>query len=150
MKHRRAQKTDAVSGASPKSAREENPQVRMSCENTAAESLKDRVRPPGNGRLLLIFDSPAHPLRHVSFRARYRDSAAVLQRLEKGRRVVEATLGAPTQTHGEALAAWGNRGFEWKYADFGAKVMATGLGSGWSVIESYEVPWPVRVTPPTD
>lgn len=152
LAHRRAQKTDALSGASPESPREANPQVRLSCEETPAESLGDRVRQPGTGRLLLIFDSPTHPLRHVSLRARYRDAGVVLKRLESGRRAVEGAVGLPTTTQGAAgpLAAWGNRGFEWEYADFGAKVMVTGLGSAWSLIEAYEVPWPVRVTPTGD
>ena len=66
---RRGLPPDAVSGASGnrRSPMERNPQVRLSCEDLPASALTDRPRAPSIGRLLFVFDSPEHPVRHISY-----------------------------------------------------------------------------------
>ncbi|MCA9635182.1 MAG: SDR family oxidoreductase, partial [Myxococcales bacterium] len=76
---------DAVSSASwmkKKSKREENPQVRFACPTVKAEQVGDRLRPPSQGRLLFVFDSDEHPLRHASYQRSHRSHAAALADFE--------------------------------------------------------------------
>lgn len=149
---------DAVSGASilyKRAKHEKNPQVRLSCEEAAAGAIGDRPR-EGQGRLLLVFDSAGHPLRHVSFQRRYEDHAAAVADVKAMLAHYGARFGAPTST-GEPLPEGEAPTFpkfkpvlsEWKFRDLAVKVSAlyTG-GKTVSVSESIEVPWPVRSDAP--
>lgn|GEM_PF-4118774 len=61
---------DALSGATwnRPSPRERNPSIRWNCEKVLTSQWADIPRPTKVwGRLLYVFDSPKHPLRHASF-----------------------------------------------------------------------------------
>lgn len=162
----RGEEVDATTSASSKkvNAREKNPQVRLSCESTHAASLGDRVRQPGTGRLLYIFDSPEHPLRHVSYRRIHRDQRAALADAEDALRGMTEIFGPPATTTGRlpvagAAAAEGEGAplFEkyapfkatWSWSDLTVTVSALSYGArGVDVYEAVEVPWPVRPDAP--
>jgi hypothetical protein len=127
-----------------------NPQVRLSCEKAPASIFSDRARATTDGRLLLIFDSEAHPMRLASFTRQFKDAAAAKADFESSLKAVEAVYGKPTESEGE-LGKTGFAGFvsvrrTWKFADFEVSVVGTGLGSSGSQVEErFDVPSPVRV-----
>ncbi|MCK6552068.1 hypothetical protein L6R52_39920, partial [Myxococcota bacterium] len=153
----RADGVDATSAASSKagwSARETNPQVRLSCEGTASDVIGDRARPAAVGRLLFVFDSPAHPLRHVSFRRLNRDGAAAGLDVASARDAAVAALGAPAEESGALPEGGGFAPYvpwtaAWRWADLTVTVRALSYGDrGVDVYEAAEVPWPVRSDAP--
>ncbi|MCK6509463.1 hypothetical protein L6R29_05775 [Myxococcota bacterium] len=91
-------KIDALSGATwnRPSPRERNPSIRWNCEKVLASQWADLPRPTKVwGRLLYVFDSPQHPLRHASFQYDLHPSKA----LSAFRSVVsyyQTRLGAPS------------------------------------------------------
>jgi hypothetical protein len=157
---------DAVTGASSlwhKTKREKNPQLRLSYENTPAATLSDTQRTPSKGRLLLVFDSPDHSLRHVSYQRTMSDSAAVARDLlaraaSLGRSF--APGGAPSRDWPklQRLVAAVDAGgpppplplltpftMEWRFP--AGKVRSSAIryeGRGTVVSETIEVPWPIR------
>jgi len=163
-KKAKGEEVDAVSGASvlhKKSPKERNPQVRLSCEDVRAASLTDRARPPAKGRLLYIFDSPDHPLRHVSYRRVHRDPKAALADVSSALEALTALYGPPLTSSGPLPVA--SEGidpalifpllktlkYEWRYADLLVQLTALNFGKrGIDVLESIEVPWPVRSDAP--
>jgi hypothetical protein len=126
-----------------------NPQQRLSCEQLSPKILTDRERPEVLGRLLMIFDSEAHPLRLASFARQHKDAAAALEDFHASLKAIEAVHGKPTESEGEL----GEKGFHsfvsirraWKYADMQVVLTGTGLGpNGAQIEERYDVPLPVR------
>ena len=161
MKEMRAQKAkegvDATSSASAKktSPMERNPQVRLSCEETEASKLGDRARPAGVGRLLYVFDSPSHPLRHVSYRRVHADHAAARADLLDAIAAMKSAYGEPAATSGALPPEGGEFGkyepykVEWIWTDVRVTVSALSYGErGVDVYEAVEVPWPVRSDAP--
>lgn len=156
---------DAVSTASAKkkSAMEKNPQVRLSCEDTHSSLLRDRARPPSTGRLLYVFDSSAHPLRHVSFRRMHRDQVRALDDVREALRAMKERFGPPTsitgalpsmpegpvEDHTVIFPRYVPFKAEWAWPDFEVTVSALSYGPrGVDVYEAAEVPWPVRSDAP--
>lgn len=159
----RGEEVDTVSKASSgkKSPMEQNPQVRLSCEGTQSERLPDRARAPGEGRVLFIFDSPTHPLRHVSYRRLHRSLADAFRDAEEtygwatGRLGAppEATRSFPTPAEGDDLTAlvpgYEPFNYRWAWADLAVSVTLTNFGKrGIDVYEAVEVPWPIRADAP--
>ena len=155
----RGEDPDAVTGASRvnyRSPKEANPQVRLACSDTPSGKLTDAQRPASRGRLLLVFDSPLHPLRHVSFERTYpaTETASAIADLDGTRARMTASYGpgtgalagaAPTQE----LPWLSPREGIWRFADLLARVSAIHYGPrGVVVSEIVEVPWPVRSDAP--
>lgn len=97
----RGEDPDAVTGASRvnyRSPKEANPQVRLACSDTPSGKLTDAQRPASRGRLLLVFDSPLHPLRHVSFERTYpaTETASAIADLDGTRARMTASYGPGT------------------------------------------------------
>jgi hypothetical protein len=153
-KKQRVEDVDANTSASGKktSPMEKNPQVRLSCEGTAASKIGDRARTEGTGRLLFVFDSPKHDLRHVSFRRVFTDHASARKDLVETIDAVKAVYGEPTAISG-TLPAEGTEfaklepyKLEWVWTDLKISVSGLSYGErGVDVYEAFEVPWPVRV-----
>lgn len=144
---------DATTSASSKksSPMERNPQVRLSCENTEGAAIGDRERPASSGRLLYIFDSPKHPLRHASYRRVHKDHALARGDLLDSIAAMKAVYGEPTATSGALPAEGAQFGkyepykVEWIWTDVHVTVSALSYGErGVDVYEAIEVPWPVR------
>jgi hypothetical protein len=151
----RGEPTDAVSGASAVgrcSPKESNPQVRLTCEGVPSETLVDRRRPVSRGRLLLVFDSQRHPLRHVSFERTFPDHAAstAISDLYQARDAMQALLGETAAPLDVAALAWLKPNqTEWRFSDLRVRVSAIHYGArGIVVSELAEVPWPVRADAP--
>jgi len=149
--------TDAVSGASAlkrQSPREQNPQVRLSCEGVASETLGDRTRAPSTGRWLFVFDSPEHPLRHVSFERSFPAARSddALRDASESVQAMTAVFGLPTTAPKAkdggapgALPLLAPVQHEWSWSDLRVAVTALNYGPrGTNVGEIMEVPWPVR------
>ncbi|HVU03021.1 MAG TPA: hypothetical protein VHE30_14775 [Polyangiaceae bacterium] len=156
-----AGKPDAVSGASiltRKTARDENPQVRFSCDGVRSGALGDRARPEGVGRLLYVFDDANGPVRHASYQRNHDDWTAALADYEDARRALTEKLGPPRESSsmpksgaapGGPLPKYGRRVAEWKFSDVVATVSVGNLGGrGFSVSEALEVPLPLRPDAP--
>lgn len=152
---------DAVSSASwmkKKSKREANPQIRFSCPKVQAEEIQDRPRKPSAGRLLFVFDSADHPLRHVSYQRSHVDHEAAFADLEDSIAAMKALFGEPTGTRGElpqreggAIRFEANRQYEvrWEYSDLLVKVTAIQFGPNKVTIgERVEVPHGIRPDAP--
>ena len=149
---------DVVSGASwnRPSKRERNPQVRLACEGTRSTSLRDWTRPASEGRLLFVFDSPEHPLRHASFQRTHASPEAALDDVRATAARYEALLGAPTASkggegaEGEPMPRLAPLVRAWSYADLSVEVEAIhyGGGRGTTVSETVEVPLPIRPDAP--
>jgi len=124
---------DTVSGASivsRRTARDDNPQVRLSCEGVRAERLGDRSRVEGEGRLLYVFDGDSAKLRHVSFQRNLAD-------WERARRDFQEAVDAAREA-------------TFRYPDLTVSVSVMNLGGrGYLVRETAEVPWPVRADAPS-
>jgi hypothetical protein len=146
----RGEDPDAVSGASRvsyRSPKEANPQVRLACGDVASDALGDANREPSRGRLLLIFDSPRHPLRHVSYERTYPATAvaAAIADLDSTRRRLGVTFGRSEDVPTAELPWLSPRETVWRFADLEAKASAINWGPrGVVVSEIVEVPWPVR------
>lgn len=149
---------DSVSGASMiyrRSPKERNPQVRLSCEDIEAATLGDRTRAGSRGRLLFVFDSPRHPLRHVSYARSFSalDDATALQEFMAAAKALTARFGPPReQPPAEPslpLPLYKPHAYAWKYADLQASVRLMNMGDGrLNLEETVEVPWPVRAEAP--
>jgi hypothetical protein len=145
---------DSVSGASlihHHSPKEANPQVRLTCDEVSGTRLGDRPRPDARGRLTLVFDSPRHPLRHVSFERRYRPDqipAALADvadtRADLARRFGPISAPAPGELRWLAPVE-----MHWRFSDLQALLNTVNWGvRGATVDEVVEVPWPVRADAP--
>jgi hypothetical protein len=152
----RGEGVDSVAGASAvhrRSPKEANPQVRLTCDETPPHTLLDRQRPPGKGRLILVWDSAQHPLRHASFERTYATTsmAAALTDYIATRRALAAIFGPPVHDTAEPdslpwLAPVETR---WAFADLQVRVTALNYGPRGIVLsEVVEVPWPVRPDAP--
>ena len=154
---------DAVTGASiltHRTARDDNPQVRLSCEDTSSSRLVDRSRVTSTGRLLYVFDDEQAPLRHVSYERNHPAWDAALADFTTTRDAMAATLGKPRESsfgtspensaaEAVALPKYARRVAEFRYSDLVATVTVANLGGrGYSVGEILEVPLPVRADAP--
>ena len=162
----KARGEDAVTAASwlnYKSKREANPQVRYSCPKTDSTALTDRVRPPSNGRILFVFDSDKHPLRHVSYQRTYKGSeaAAALADYQDAVAYYTKVYGPPAKVPSRELptpAADGtveipptvNFDAEWNYSDLTVKVGLLRYADLITVAERVEVPHGIRPDAPRD
>lgn len=151
----RGENVDAISGASAlnrRSPKEANPQVRLSCDGVPGQALPQEPRPGSRGRLLFVFDSPKHPLRHLSFDRTY--PPALTASAEQDRTASEAALqarfgAAAVQAASPRLQWLSPVETEWRFADLTARVTAVNYGArGVVVSELVEVPWPVRADAP--
>ena len=150
---------DSVTGASMvyrRSPKERNPQVRLACDNVPPKVLKDRRRADASGRLLLIFDSPKHPLRHVSYARSFRaidDSLAMSEFLaarDELTKVYGPPLEAPQEELTMPMVRYKSYTFAWKFADLHTFLVLMNMGDGrLSLVEKIEVPWPVRADAPS-
>jgi hypothetical protein len=156
----RGEDPDSVTGASRvdyRSPKEANPQVRLACDGVPSRKLEGGQRVPSRGRLLLVFDSPAHPLRHVSFERTFSsaDIASALADLDTTRARLaavfgNATAGVPVDTDTRDLPWLSPRETRWHFVDLQVKASAINYGPrGVVVSEVVEVPWPVRSDAPT-
>ncbi|HEY0715389.1 MAG TPA: hypothetical protein VGF45_22095, partial [Polyangia bacterium] len=152
----RGESVDSVSGASAvnrRSPKEANPQVRLTCDETPVHALLDRARPPGRGRLLLVWDSPRHPLRHASFERTYATTsmATALTDYIATRRALAAVFGPPVSpaAEPEVLPWLSPVETRWVFGDLHVRVTALNYGPRGIVLsEIVEVPWPVRPDAP--
>ncbi|MDC0669473.1 hypothetical protein POL58_17085, partial [Nannocystis sp. ncelm1] len=158
----RARGEDAVTSASlldRKSKREANPQVRYSCPKTRSEQLTDRPRPPSEGRLLFVFDSAEHPLRHVSYQRTSKDPAPALADYQDAVAFYTGVYGPPTRTPSRELPAPDADGAveipvatnfetEWAFSDLLVKVSLLRYASLITVGERVEVPPGIRPDAP--
>jgi hypothetical protein len=158
----RARGEDAVTAASwlaRKSKREANPQVRYSCPKTRSEQLTDRPRPPSEGRLLFVFDSAEHPLRHVSYQRTSKDPAPALADYQDAVAYYTGVFGPPTRTPARELPepdAGGaveipvatNFETEWAFSDLLIKVSLLRYSGLITVGERVEVPPGIRPDAP--
>jgi len=147
---------DAVSGASlasRRTARDDNPQVRLSCDDVPAARLGDRRRPDATGRVLFVHDRGDAPLRHASFQRNHRTWEAALADYAETVTALRARYGTPV-VEGSAspdapLAKYAATSTTFRFSDLEAAASLTNLGGrGFSVRESVEVPWPVRADAP--
>lgn len=153
-----ADSPDAVTGASitwRRSPREKNPQVRLSCEVDSLTRIDPTREPTPKGRALFVFDSPDHPLRHVSVRRNHTSRSAALRDLAGARALYLARFGEPTSTRGampefeeELLDRIPPIAMQWRYADLLVEINLTDFGKTVSVDERVEVPWPVASDAP--
>ncbi|MCY1057812.1 hypothetical protein [Nannocystis sp. SCPEA4] len=158
----RARGEDAVTSASlldRKSKREANPQVRYSCPKTRSEQLTDRPRPPSEGRLLFVFDSAEHPLRHVSYQRTSKDPAPALADYQDAVAFYTGVYGPPSRTPSRELPAPDADGAveipvatnfetEWAFSDLLVKVSLLRYASLITVGERVEVPPGIRPDAP--
>ena len=146
--------TDAVSGASGssdrRSPREYNPQVRLSCSRASAATFSGERRPPQLGRLLFVFDSAAHPLRHASFQRIVVDPRLALREFEAAARSFERTYGRPSvRPQVAGLPRLTPVAYQWTFSDLVVRVTALNFGAkGTSLSEIVEVPLPLRPDAP--
>ncbi|HEX7671679.1 MAG TPA: hypothetical protein VF395_18930 [Polyangiaceae bacterium] len=159
---------DAVTGASiltRHTARDDNPQIRFSCEEAQSARLVDRARmPPSNGRLLYVFDDERSPLRHVSYQRNHPAWDAALADFIATRDALAARLGKVQEsetgtgasrvsdgpgTSDAPVPKYGRRLAEFRFSDLVATVSVANLGGrGYSVGETLEVPLPIRADAP--
>lgn len=155
---------DGKSGATSKGGKApgaNNPQIRLRCQGVPAASLADRERPAVDGRWLFIFDSPKHPLRHVSYRRQLRDRPLALRDFWSAVDATKTALGEPTETPkvapprpapGDApatLVPFRSHKFVWSFSDAQAQVNMVDYGDrGVDVLEQLEVPWPIAADAP--
>lgn len=150
----RGESADAVTGASAlnrPSPRESNPQVRLSCEDVPGAAVGAKDAP--SGRLLLVFDSPSHPVRHVSFERTHPSSAGTEALADLGTTVqsFRDTFGPAHEdgTDVDALPWLVPVAARWQWSDLEVKVSALSFGARGTVVsQAVEVPWPVRADAP--
>ena len=110
---------------------------------------------PGKGRALIVLDSEALPVRHVSFAAKVDDPQQALDRFRLEVATMNARFGAPTKTVGDIDPAdpfplLQMKKLEWRFTDLRAEVSGMSFGKrGVEVKSTLEVPWPVRADAPT-
>lgn len=147
---------DAISKASSKkkSPMERNPQIRFSCEHTAAQRLDGREGQV-QGRALFVFDSDDHPLRHASFRRLHKEVSSGVQDARRTLAAFEARFGPAHEVtyalppEGQNLETWRPYEMSWRWADLEAKVSVVDYGKrGFNVFESLQVPLPIRPDAP--
>lgn len=149
---------DAVSGASivwRRSNKEKNPQVRLSCPVASIQAIDPTREPSPKGRVLFVFDSPEHPLRHASMRRNHAGRGSAVRDLSKAVAIYRAQFGEPTHTRGaipefeeELLDRLEPIAVQWRYADLLVEVTLHDFGKNISVDERIEVPWPVESDAP--
>jgi hypothetical protein len=149
---------DAVTGASilaHRTAQDDNPQLRLSCDDTPSSRLADRARPPSTGRALFVFDTDALPARHASYERSHTSWGDAVGDFTDTRAAFKARFGEPGAERaapalpGEPLPRYERRFAEWHYADLSVRVSVSNLGGrGFSVSEVVEVPWPIRADAP--
>ncbi|MCY0993192.1 hypothetical protein OV203_39000 [Nannocystis sp. ILAH1] len=158
----RARGEDAVTAASwlaRKSKREANPQVRFSCPKTRSVQLTDRPRPPSEGRLLFVFDSADHPLRHVSYQRTAKDAVPALADYQDAVAHYTRVYGPPTKVPARELPQPDANGAidipvatnfetEWAFSDLLVKVSLLRYASLITVGERVEVPPGIRPDAP--
>ena len=156
----RARGEDAVTAASwldRRSKRESNPQVRYSCPQVESTQLTDRPRPASKGRLLYVFDSEAHPLRHASYQRTHKDQVAAVADLQDAVAYYTKVYGEPTKRPSRELPGPGGElptafNFEttWEFSDLAVKVGLLRYGDLITVGERVEVPHGIRPDAPRD
>lgn len=151
---------DGLSGASwlwRSTAHERSPHVRLTCPRVRLALLGDRARPQDTvGRLLLMFDSPDHPLRHVTIQRLYADDAhaAARRAFIDADAAMRATFGEPhiarrdPPAEGEVFAKVTPVRRDWTFADLRVKVSALRLDRGVTIYEEIGVPYPIRPDAP--
>ncbi|MCA9717907.1 MAG: hypothetical protein KC468_24760, partial [Myxococcales bacterium] len=162
MAEAKARGEDVVTSASwaKPSKREKNPQVRYSCGRVAASQLGDRERPTSSGRLLYVFDSEQHPVRHASYQRTHKDQALALADVKEAVESATKLYGPPTRVRNALPEPAGdgavefpllkNIEFEWEYSDLLVKIVALRLDeTKVTVGERVEVPTGVRPDAPT-
>jgi hypothetical protein len=148
---------DTVTGASiltRRTARDDNPQVRLSCDDVSSSRLADRARVPSSGRLLYVFDDERAPLRHVSYQRNHADWDTALSDFTTTRDALSGRLGSPRESEtgtatkaptSEPLPKYARRIAEFRFSDLVATVTVANLGGrGFAVGEALEVPLPIR------
>jgi hypothetical protein len=119
------------------------------------QQLNDRQRPPSVGRLLLVFDSERHPLRHASYQRSFPDPATARPEVQAAVAAFTTRFGAPTRTPAPETASelpWlVPVDYEWSFADLMVRVTALNFGParGINLTELVEVPLPLRPDAPT-
>lgn len=158
----KARGEDAVTAASwlnRKSKREANPQIRYSCVKTDSDKLGDRVRPPTQGRLLFVFDSAEHPLRHASFQRTGKDTRAAILDYEDAVAYYTGVYGPAHKTPDRELPKPDAQGavelppatnfeHEWNYSDLTIRVGILRFNDMITVGERVEVPHGIRPDAP--
>ncbi len=149
---------DAVTGASimwRRSKKEKNPQIRLSCQVESIEALDPTRKPSPKGRVLFVFDSPEHPLRHASMRRNHPGRASAVRDLQAAVEIYRAQYGEPTEIRGvipefeeELLDRLQPIAVQWRYRDLLVEVTLHDFGKSISVDERVEVPWPVEADAP--
>lgn len=150
---------DAQSGASKRSGKKgthDIPVFRWTCPEITSRQLGDRERPLTLGALLFSFDTKEHPVRHASYRRQVADPALARADVQQSIDAIRTVYGPPTAAPAKSPLGDGGSGFkefvpfdwEWSYADFRVRVSAMRSGGSVSVVETYEVPWPVWVVAP--
>jgi hypothetical protein len=148
---------DSVAGASMiyrRSPKERNPQVRLACDEATSHLLPDRLRADSTGRLLFVFDSAAHPLRHVSFTRSFRgiDDTLAVSEFQAASKAIAEIFGPGTDGGEEIelpMPRYKSYALSWKFSDLQATVRLMNMGDGrLSLDETIEVPWPVRADAP--
>ena len=166
MKKKRAEKMaaagkspDAIASASwnRETAHERITQIRWSCPSTASTTLTDYQRAPSSGRVLFIFDSLQHAVRHVSFGRRHKSPKTALEDILTSTAAYEKRFGKPhivkhdlpaQATDDFTLPAATNVLREWQFGDLRVKVEAFSLdGSNIRVYEMVEVPAGMTMKP---
>lgn len=160
----RAGEADVVSGASivsRRTARDDNPQVRLGCERVTSRALRDRARPLSVGRVLFVFDAHDSVVRHASFQRNHPGWEDAHADFRSARDALAAVLGPAQEppsragstagsTAVDAPPKYGRRVVEWRFADLVATVSMVNLANrGFSISESVEVPLPVRADAPS-
>ncbi len=155
---------DGKSGATAKGGKApgaNNPQIRLRCKGVPSDRLGDRARPAVSGRWLFVFDSPKHPLRHVSYRRQLKDRDLAVADYWSALDAAKMALGEPSEVP-EALpprpgAAGGPvklgpyrpHKVVWRFSDAEAQVNLVDYGGrGADVLEQLEVPWPLVADAP--
>ncbi len=148
---------DSVAGASMiyrRSPKERNPQVRLSCDSVKSNRLVDRVRADSTGRLLFVFDSAEHPLRHVSYTRSFRgiDDTLAVSEFMASKKALTDVFGPWVGIDEEIelpMPRYKSYAVTWKFSDLQATVRLMNMGDGrLSLDETIEVPWPVRAGEP--
>jgi hypothetical protein len=149
---------DAVSAASSgnrRSLMERNPQIRISCEGLPTSRLSDRPRAPSEGRLLLVFDSAEHPLRHISYQRTVADPAVARVELDSAVTAYQHHYGPPhrqPKLDPTGLPWLAPVEYEWTFSDLTVRLSALNFGGqrGTMLTELIEVPLPIRPSAPGD